>query len=114
MQKTLQHQKKIANWEYLHQILHKISQLSDVEIGVLIGANCSKTLEPNKIIPSRNGGLYAFRIILGWCVVDLLQKEVDLERNLSCHRVSVTEIGSNKIENHHFATEKPVEDMGIK
>ena len=88
---------KIAKWEYLDEILHEISQSSDVEIGLLIGANCSKVLEPNKIIPSRNGGSYAFGAILGWCVVGPVQKEVDLERNLSCRRVSVTEIGSNKI-----------------
>ena len=60
---------KIAKWEYLDEILHEISQSSDVEIGFLIGANCSKALEPNKIIPRRNGGPYAFRTILGWCVV---------------------------------------------
>ena len=41
-------------------------------------------------------------------------KDIDLEQNLSCHRVSVTEIGSNKIANHHFVIEKSVEDMGIK
>ena len=105
---------KIAKWEYLDEILHEISQSSDVEIGLLIGANCSKALEPNKIIPSRNGGPYAFRTILGWCVVGPVQKEVDLERNLSCHRVSVTEIGSNKIANHHFVIQISVEDMGIK
>ena len=74
---------KIAKWEYLDEILHEISQSSDVEIGLLIGANCSKALEPNKIIPSRNGKPYAFRTILGWCVVGPVQKEVDLERNLS-------------------------------
>ena len=41
-------------------------------------------------------------------------KDIDLEQNLSCHRVSVTEIGSNKIANHHFVIGKSVEDMGIK
>ena len=96
---------KIGKWEYLDKIVQEISQSSDVEIGVLIGANCSKALEPNKIIPSRNGGLYAFRTILGCRVVGPVQKEVDLKRNLSSHRVSVTEIGSNKIANHHFAIE---------
>ena len=43
-----------------------------------------------------------------------MQKEVDLEQNLSCRRVLVTETGSNKIANHHFVIEKSVEDMGIK
>ena len=105
---------KIAKWEYLDEILHEISQSSDVEIGLLTGANCSKALEPKKIIPNRNGGPYAFRTILGLCVVGPMQKQVDLEQNLSCHRVSVIEIGSNKIANHHFVIEKSVEDMGIK
>ena len=105
---------KIAKWEYLDDILHKISQSSDVEICLLTGANCSKALDPNKIIPRRNDGPYAFRTILGWCVFGPVQKVVDLQGNLSCHRVSVTETGSNKIANHHFAIEKSVEDMGIK
>ena len=105
---------KIAKQEYLDEILRKISQSSDVEIGLLIGGNCPKALEPNKIIPSRNGEPHVFRTILGWCVVGPVQKEVDLERNLSCHRVSVTEIGSNKIANHHFEIQISVEDMGIK
>ena len=69
---------------------------------MLIRANCSKALEPNKIIPGRNSGSYAFRTIL------------DLERDVSCHRVSVTETGSNKIVNHHFVIEELVENMGIK
>ena len=43
-----------------------------------------------------------------------MQREVDLERNLSCHRVSVTDIGSNKTANYHFVIEKSVADMGIK
>ena len=85
-----------------------------MEIGLLIGANCSKALEPNKIIPSRNGRLYAFRSILGWCVVGPVHKEVDLEQNLSSHKVSVTETGSSKIANHLFVIQKSVEDMGIK
>ena len=70
---------KVAKWEYLDEILHEISQSYDVEIGFLIGANCSKAMEPNKIIPSRNGRSYAFRTILGWFVVGPVQKEVDLE-----------------------------------
>ena len=61
--------KKYAKWQYLDEMLHEISQSSGVKIGFLIGANCSKALEPNKIIPRRNGGHYAFRTILGWCVV---------------------------------------------
>ena len=43
-------QDKIASWKYLDETLQEISRSSYVEIGLLIGANCSKPLEPNKII----------------------------------------------------------------
>ena len=74
-----------AKGEYLDEILYEISRSSDVEIGLLIGANSSKAMEPNKTISRKNGGLYAFRTILGLCVVGAVQRKVDLERNLSCH-----------------------------
>ena len=67
---------KIAQWEYLDEILHEISQSSAVEIALLIGANCLKALEPNKIIPSRNGRPYAFRTILGQCVLGPVLKRL--------------------------------------
>ena len=93
---------------------YEISQSFDVKIGLLIGGNCSKALEPNRIIPSRNDRPYDFRTILGWCVVGPVQKDAELEPNISCLRVSVTKTGSNKIANHHFVIEKSVDDMGVK
>ena len=43
--------------------------MDNIEVGMLIGANCMKALEPMEIISSRNGELYAYRINLGWCIV---------------------------------------------
>ena len=34
---------KIARWKYLDETLQEISQSSEVEVGLLIGANCAKT-----------------------------------------------------------------------
>ena len=39
------------------------------DIGLQIGAGCAKALEPQEVIPSKNGGLFAFRTTLGWRVV---------------------------------------------
>ena len=49
-----------------------------MEIGLLIGANCSKALEP-EVLPSKDGGPFAFRTPLGWCVDGLFTK---LERKV--------------------------------
>ena len=42
---------------------------SDISVGLLIGANCTKALEPIEILQSRNGGPYAFKTWLGWYVI---------------------------------------------
>ena len=61
-------QESIRRWKHLEPIMKDIPQYKDIPIGLLIGANCPKALEPQKVIPSINGGPYAFQTLLGWCV----------------------------------------------
>ena len=37
---------KIEEWDYLKTITSKVMQTDDVEVGLLIGANCMKALNP--------------------------------------------------------------------
>ena len=60
---------KIRECEYLQPISNEIVQNDDVHIGLLIGANCMKALEPTRILRSQDGGPYAYKTRLGWCVV---------------------------------------------
>ena len=39
----------------------EITQNHNNEVGMLIGANCIKALEPVKIIATRDGGPYAYK-----------------------------------------------------
>ena len=43
--------------------------MENVSIGLLIGTNCIKALEPLEIISGENGGPYAMRTRLGWTVI---------------------------------------------
>lgn len=53
---------KIECWDNLKGIINKVPQKKkDIEIGLLIGANCARALEPQEMIPSKNGRLFAFR-----------------------------------------------------
>ena len=54
----------IKNWDYLKVIAEKLPHAADIEIGLLIGADCAKALEPQEVKPSKNGGLFAFRTTL--------------------------------------------------
>ena len=43
---------KVAGWEHLEELVDKVPRKSDIKIGLLIGANCAKPLEPQEVIPS--------------------------------------------------------------
>ena len=52
---------KIEQWEYLKPISKVITQMDNIEVGMLSGANCMKALKPMEIVSSRNDGPYAYR-----------------------------------------------------
>ena len=45
----------MRKWKYLDNIRRKIFQVESIKIGILIGANCSKTIQSIEIIPSQEG-----------------------------------------------------------
>ena len=61
--------RKIREWGYLHPISNEIVHNDDVHVGLLIWANCIKTLEPTRILQSQDGVPYAYKTRLGWSVV---------------------------------------------
>lgn len=57
--------KDLEQWPYLKEVkLHQI----DSDIGLLIGSNVPKALEPWKVINSKENGPYAVKTALGWTV----------------------------------------------
>ena len=57
--------KDLVKWSYLSRVhLPKL----EAEVGLLIGANAFKTMEPWEIISSQNDGPYAVKTALGWVV----------------------------------------------
>ena len=71
------------------------------DIGLQIGAGCAKALEPQEVIPSKNGGPFAFRTTLGWHVVGPLAK-LSKENSVSCPRIIVQDAISGAILPHHL------------
>ena len=78
---------KIKEWKYLEKIVDEITQVEKISIGILIGGNCSRALEPLEVIPCKNGGPYAFRPLLGWCIVGPVGT-VGNEASVACNRVA--------------------------
>ena len=61
---------KIKRWGYLDKIKAEVNANDSIEVTLLIGAHCVKALEPRELIANKNGGPYAFRTLLRWCIVE--------------------------------------------
>ena len=76
--------------------------MDNTEVGMLISVNCMKALEPMEIICKMNGGPYAYKIQLGWCIVG----PITVSRNdgsVKYHKIAVKDVASEKLTPHHFA-----------
>ena len=60
---------QLKQWEYLDPITNQLNLEDNLPIGLLIGANCVKALQPLEILQSRNEDPYAFKTRLGWCII---------------------------------------------
>ena len=104
---------KIREWNYLQPISNEIVQNDDVRVGLLIGANCMKALEPTRILQSQDGGLYAHKTRLGWYVVGPINCTAK-NCSISCSRVAVKDVASSKLGSHHFIVEDSVKDISLE
>ena len=59
--------RKLKKWDYLEKISKELGDNEDINVDILIGANCLEALEPVEVIPRQNDGLYAIRTAFGWC-----------------------------------------------
>lgn len=65
----------------------------DAGIGLLIGTNVPKILEPWKVINSKGNGPYAVKTILGWTVNGPLEREnIQTNRNTGWPQVMANRI----------------------
>ena len=104
---------KLKKWNYLDCIARKIASDDAVSIDVLIGASCTKALEPIDFIASKNGGPYALETVLGWCVVGPIGRSCKRDDIVSCNRIAVQDAGTKQLSKHHFEIQKEVNDTGI-
>ena len=86
----------IKSWDHLAVIVEKLPHAADIEIRLLISADCAKVLEPQEVIQSKNGVPFAFRTTLGWCVAGPLAK-LSKKNSISCHRITVQDVISGII-----------------
>ena len=64
------------------------------------------------VIPSKDGEYYAFRTVLGWCVVGSVAG--NNKGKISCNRTAVIEAGTRTTASHHCEVKYCVKETDIK
>ena len=85
-------------WKHLKGVASVIPEYQpNLEIGLLIGANCPSALEPLKVVPSNGEGPFAVQYRLGWTVNGPIKVNFEEFTNkVTVNRISVIEASSVK------------------
>lgn len=85
----------LKDWPYLAEV--HIPEIS-ADVGLLIGANNPKAMEPWHVINSQENGPFAVKTILGWMVCGVSD---DNSFHYNINRISITEIEQLLIEQYN-------------
>ena len=61
------------------------------QVGLLIGSNCAKALQPIRVIPSVGDGPFAIKYLHGWTINEPLEVRYDSQARIQCNRVFARE-----------------------
>ena len=104
---------KLEKWKYLEPVLGEISEKVDIQVDLLISANCVKALEPIQVISGEVQSPYAYKTVLGWCVVGPMGVNKANLKEMKCNNIYLHKANSVEKANHHFALKGPVRETDI-
>ena len=89
----------VIKWPHLKTVAHELQPYQpDLEIGLLIGFNCSIALLPREVVIAGDNDPYAMRTILGWGVVGIVDKNTcNINNEHFSFRTQVKEITNNQV-----------------
>ena len=64
-----------ARWSHLHSLRDKIPELQNIEIGMLIGYNCTEAIKPISVISGALDEPYGVETHIGWSIVGATQND---------------------------------------
>ena len=104
----------LSEWTYLEKVL---VPFLDVKVGLLIGSDYPEIIQPHEVIPSQNGGPFAYKTLLGWAVAGPRSyRNVNLPTSFfikgqvssvcdMCSDMCGPQTSENSIENKRFLTQ---------
>ena len=104
----------LKKWPYLKRIMHEVPERDpSIPIGLLIGGDCKKALEPLEVIPSQGNGPFATRSVLGWCFTGSVEYDSECEMNINCNRIAIRDVCTQELGTHHLVHKEKVKEVMI-
>lgn len=102
---------QLKQLKYLEHVTSQLSHNDDLSFELLIEANCIKVLEPIEVLQSINGGPYAFRTRLGWCVVGPVNG--NSKNYVSCNKIAVRLADTKEVGKPFFQGKSEVQESDV-
>ena len=104
----------IQKWSHLRDI--PLQRIESEHIGLLIGINVPKAMEPWNVVPSIENGPFAVETLLGWVINGPLNVSTDDKpcKVASCNRIDATSVSlEDQIRNqfNYDFSEKTIDDV---
>ncbi|XP_033099358.1 uncharacterized protein LOC117103008 [Anneissia japonica] len=80
-------------WAHLQSVKKFLMPYNgDIEVGLLIGANCARALKPREVVPGQDDYPYAIKTSLGWGIVGLIGGRKECKLGHVVYRTTTNEI----------------------
>ena len=89
----------VSGWSHLQRIANNLMPYQhNVDVGLLIGANCTKAIKPREVIPGADDDPYAVRTTLGWGVIGIMNRTTanSQDNHCFCNCIVLREIDCNQ------------------
>ena len=103
-------QSHLKQWKYLDHITNQLNE-DNLPVGLLIGGNCVKALEPLEILQKRDKDPYAFKTRLGWWIVGPANQ--NNYNTVSYNRIAVRQENAKQVGTHFFQVENKAHDIEV-
>ena len=99
-------------WQHLKLVADKMPPyIPGVKVGLLIGTNCPKAIEPKDFIAGKDDGPYAVLTFAGWTIVGPLHVSGVRTSTLSCNRILATDTCNKQSPKLHYKIDNNVKEI---
>ena len=104
---------KLKKWKYLDKLKRVMCVGDNQEVSLRNVENCVRTLEPREVVSSQNRGPYAFKTVLGWCIVGPMINQTKGGK-FCCNKIILASADTVKLARHYFTVPTKVKETSIE